>query len=606
MLDFVDARWLIEADRAVAAAVAAMLAPLAVYLLLSGVDDLAVDALWLLRKLRRRKGRTQAAGEGKLLAIFIPLWKEAEVIGPMLDHNLASIRYPDYHVFVGTYPNDPETAEAARRAAAKHGRVHVVEVPHSGPTSKADCLNWIYQAMREFEETQGVRFDAAILHDAEDLIHASELGIFAAELERSDMAQLPVLPLPTRWWEFTHGVYCDDFAESQGKDLETRVECGAFLPGCGVGTMFSRKILERLAQEDHNRIFDPGCLTEDYDTGLRVRLLGGRQSFVPLGFDAAGPVATREYFPRRLAAAVRQRTRWVTGNCLQAWERHGWGASWMDRWFLWRDRKGLWGNPLSLVCNLLLCYGGVSMAVSGALGVEWALGERVVALPALAALLWINSALLAARLGVRMYAGARIYGWGFALLAPLRLIWGNGLNSMASIGALASWLRCRLQGKPLQWAKTDHCYPSRSALHAAKRPLGELVMSLGYGERERVEQVLSKLESGVDPGARLLEEGVVTEEELYHALSIQQSLPLARLDPERVPVRVLRALPAEVQRQWRVVPFNIAEGHLDIAAPVVPTDEMQAALERFTRLRLRFHLITPSDYLEATLPESAE
>jgi adsorption protein B len=599
VLELVDARLLIEVDRAVAEAVAAALTPLAVYLLVSGSGDVAVDALWLWRRLQGAHRGAPATGEGKLLAIFIPLWKEADVIGPMLDHNVASIRYPDYHIFVGVYPNDAETLEAARRAAARHHRVQVAETPHDGPTSKADCLNWIYQSMRQFEITRGVRFDAAILHDAEDLIHAGELGIFAAELERAGMAQLPVLPLKTRWWEFTHGVYCDDFAESQGKDLETRVACGAFLPGCGVGTMFSRSVLERLAEENQNRIFDPGCLTEDYDTGLRVRLLGVRQRFVPLSFDAAGPVATREYFPRRLGAAVRQRARWVTGNALQAWERHGWGRGWMDRWFLWRDRKGLWGNPISLVCNVLLCYGGLTMVASGMLGVDWALGRQVVASPALGALLWINSALLAARLGARIYSVARIYGWAFAALAPLRLVWGNGLNSMASVRAVFTWLSCRLQGRPLRWAKTDHLYPSRSALNAAKRPLGELVASLGYGDRERVAEVLSGIGNGVDPAARLLEEGVLGEEELYHALSIQQSLPLARLDPLSLPLRILRALPEEVLRRWHVLPFAVGEGHLDVAAPVVPSDEMQAAIERHTRLRIRFHLITPSGYVAA-------
>ncbi len=592
-----DFRLVAEADRAVAGMVAAMLMPLAVYLLVSGVDDLLLDALWIGRRIRGSgAGRVEGAGEQRTLAIFIPLWREARVIGAMLDHNLAAIRYERYHVFIGAYPNDHETVEAARQAAARHARVHVAEVPHDGPTSKADCLNWVYQNMLEFEESHGVRFDAAILHDAEDIIHADELTIFSAELEGADMAQLPVLPLPTGWREWTHGVYCDDFAESQGKDLETRVACGAFLPGCGVGTMFSRGMLERLAAENHNRIFDPRCLTEDYDTGLRVRRLGGRQRFVPLRFDAAGPVATREYFPRRLGAAVRQRTRWVTGNALQAWERHGWGKSWSDRWFLWRDRKGLWGNPISLFCNLLLCYGGVSLAASGVLNVEWALGEHVVATPGLALLLWINSGLLAVRLAVRMHSASRVYGWRFAAGAPLRLIWGNGLNCMASIRAVVVWAGCRLAGKPLQWAKTDHMYPSRSALHGAKRPLSELAAGLGYGDSARLAQVRAALESGVDEGARLLEEGVISEEELYHALSVQQSLPRVKLAPGSVPVRVMRTLPEELQRALRVLPFRIENGHLDLASLVVPTDEMQAALERFTRLRIRFHLITPSEY----------
>ena len=44
----------------------------------------------------------------------MPLWQEHEVIGRMLEHNLAAIRYPDYHIFAGCYPNDVATQEAVQ------------------------------------------------------------------------------------------------------------------------------------------------------------------------------------------------------------------------------------------------------------------------------------------------------------------------------------------------------------------------------------------------------------------------------------------------------------------------------------------------------------
>src|SRR5690606_32441946 len=62
-------------------------------------------------------------------------------------------------------------------------------------------------------------------------------------------------------------------------------------------------------------------------------------------------------FPRSFAAAVRQRTRWVMGISLQGWERHGWRAPARQWYWLWRDRKGLLGNLLTPLMNVLLFWG---------------------------------------------------------------------------------------------------------------------------------------------------------------------------------------------------------------------------------------------------------
>ena len=56
----------------------------------------------------------------KRFAIFVPLWREAGVIGRMLAHNIASIRYRNYEFFVGAYPNDDETLAAVREAENRH------------------------------------------------------------------------------------------------------------------------------------------------------------------------------------------------------------------------------------------------------------------------------------------------------------------------------------------------------------------------------------------------------------------------------------------------------------------------------------------------------
>jgi hypothetical protein len=59
---------------------------------------------------------------------------------------------------------------------------------------------------------------------------------------------------------------------------------------------------------------------------------------------------------------------------------------------------------------------------------------------------------------------------------------------------------------------------------------------------------------------------------------------------------VARALPERVVREWRVLPFKIADGSLLLASPDLPTPAMTAAVRPFTALEIRFHLLAPSDY----------
>ena len=45
------------------------------------------------------------------------------------------------------------------------------------------------------------------------------------------------------------------------------------------------------------------------------------------------------------------------GIALQGWQRHGWGGKPGEMYWLWRDRKGLIANPLSLAANVVFVYG---------------------------------------------------------------------------------------------------------------------------------------------------------------------------------------------------------------------------------------------------------
>ncbi len=567
--------------------------PLAVYIFISGLDDLWMDLWWAWRGRRRMPGEGERRG-GRI-AMWVACWREHAVLEQMLRHNLSAIGDPEFDIFVGVYPNDPETVGAAERASAGDSRVHVAEVPHDGPTSKADCLNWIYQQMLLAEERTGAKYELVVIHDAEDLVHPQSFErIRRAAGAGYGMIQVPVLALPTPAGELTHGLYCDDFAESQSKDLASRVEMGGFLPGCGVGTGFTREVLDRLASSSSNQLFDPSSLTEDYENGLRVFSCGVKQVFLPLEWSNGSPVATREFFPRTMGAAVRQRSRWITGNSLQAWERVGWGRglprAWVQRYFFWRDRKALWGAPAGLAANLLMVYAGWELAAAGRSWVRTALE----AVPALEPLFWLNGFFLVERAAVRMAVSARIYGWRFAALSPVRTLWGNVVNSAACARALFGWVRWRWMGVPLRWVKTEHAYPNREALAAHRRKLGEILVGNGYCAAEIVEHALAfKGEERL--GEYLVENGLISSSDLCEALCLQQGLPMARLEGFKPKVDEARSLPERLQREHELVVMEARDGELHVAGAAPPTPELMARIGRYTSLRVRYWLAPTDD-----------
>lgn len=417
--------------------------------LLLGISDLLVDLIWLgLRLLRPRQPQAfPAAARPGRLAIFLPAWDEAAVIGRMLAHTQAAFGDADYRLYVGCYPNDPATIAAVRAAAGP--RVRLVIGPAPGPTSKADCLNRIWEQMLADEAAEGVPIKAVILHDAEDVVHSAELPLFDAMIESFDLVQLPVVPLIDPGSRFVSGHYVDEFAEAHGKELVVRSAIGASLPSAGVGCAISRDALAALAAA-RAAPFDPDSLTEDYELGLRLRMLGRKAAFVRLPAGPGRPiVATREYFPATLDAAVAQKARWMTGIALAGWDRLGWAGGLAERWMRLRDRQ-------SLLAALVLAAAYASLALYVLLLVtDWLTAWTLPPFgPALTALLAINSAIFLWRLVMRFGFVASAYGWREGVRSLPRTVTANIIAMAAARRALTRYLAGRTQ-----WDKTAHNFP---------------------------------------------------------------------------------------------------------------------------------------------------
>ena len=561
------------------------LLPLACWILLSGIDDLFVDLVGVIAKWRgRKKEKLPRAQEllghpQKAIAILTPLWQESPVIGRMVKQNLAAVEYSNYHFFIGAYPNDPDTVHVLGQLESHHSNVHLALCPHDGPTSKADCLNWIYQRMAAYEGHHGIRFEIVVTHDAEDVIHPEALHWINFYADRYEMVQVPVLPVRTPVLQFTHGLYCDEFAEYQDRDMPVREFMGAFVPSNGVGTGFRRDALESLAAAEGNRIFEPVCLTEDYENGLRLCLRGAKQKFLPV--QELG-IATRELFPQKFRSAVRQRTRWVTGISLQTWDRHGWPGNLVQKYWLWRDRKGLLGSPINLVTNLIFLYGLV----------VWSLGMPLKWHPIFGATVLIG----AHRLLYRMRAVGSLFGWRFAFGAFVRVFYGNLVNTVATSRAIWQFGRSKLLRERLVWLKTQHAYPSQQALQAEPKQLAEILIHGGWVERWQMDKASETLEPGTCVGKILMQLGYLEEGGYYQALSLQRGVPHLNIDVDEITAQIARSLPAKIIREWQVLPFRVEYGSLVVASTYVPSAEAEQAVRRFTRLSVRFTLITPANY----------
>jgi adsorption protein B len=585
--------------------IASFLAPLAFWVLLNGIDDLIVDVAGLVSHVRQKFStdpRERTPSEEELdaipprhMAIFVGLWEEHKVIQKMIDNNLTKLHYAHFDFFVGIYPNDAPTRAAVSEAMTRYPNIHLSTCPHDGPTSKADNLNWIYRRMLLYEEEHGVRFEMILTHDAEDMMDPDALRWINYYAQWNDMVQIPVLALLTPFEELSHGVYCDEFAEFQFKDMPARQLLGGFLPSNGVGTGFSRHALEMIAAAHSNQVFESACITEDYENGFRVKRLGLPQKFIPIHFRHGRAIATREYFPRDFHRAVKQRTRWITGITLQSWEYHSARETFGHLYWFWRDRKGLAANLITPLTNILFVLGAGTWAGAHATHHPWLLARD---LSRLYPVYLAGLSLQAIQTAIRIVCCATVYGWRFASGVPVRVLVANVINCLATLRAICDFTNWKIRHRPLCWHKTEHAYPSRAALMPQRKRLGEILTGSQWITSEQLATALASRLPGQRLGEYLVANGLISEADLYAALSLQNDLPLGKPDDSTVSKPVTHALPAALSRKWRVLPFRIAAGELYLAGSEVPGDEMHKEIRRFSSLEVRFHLVTPTELEE--------
>ncbi len=568
------------------AALETVAAAVAVLILISSLDDLFIDIWYWVREswrtltVKKRREYRPLTQQDLLqrpeqpLAIMVPAWAEYDVIAQMVENMIDVLDYREYIVFVGTYPNDAETIAEVERMRRRYKRLRRVEVPHAGPTSKADCLNWLILSIFDYEKRHDIEFAGVILHDSEDVLHPMELRFFNYLLPRKDMIQLPVTSLDREWYELIAGVYMDEFAEWHAKDLVVRESVSGMVPSAGVGTCFSRKALQALSEATDNQPFNTDSLTEDYDVGARLAAMGMHSIFArfPVQFRVRrpswfgwGPVrertqsmalCVREYFPDNFRASYRQKARWVLGIGLQSWETLGWRGSLATKYLLARDRKGIVTSFISIIAyiiflQLLLFW---LLKVTGVWTTQFPTIFQAGTWQMNVAL--ITTAALATRVVQRFYFVNKLYGWEHALMSIPRMVVGNMINFMATARAWRMFLLYLLFGKRMVWDKTMHDFPSASQLVQTRKRLGELLTTWQAVEPERLEQALQQQQGGRQQplGRILVSQGWLDDETLAEAIAFQGDLARAVIDVDYLQAGQF-PLSVEACVQWRLLPL---------------------------------------------------
>lgn len=440
-----------------------------IFFLLGALDDISVDLCWLWLRLTGRghsdiveTEHLATANLNGMAAVFIPAWNEAAVIGDTVAHMLKAWPQDSLRLYVGCYRNDAATVQAVIEVARSDPRIRLVIHDREGPTTKADCLNRLYKALRDDELRAGFTARMVVFHDAEDMVDPAALKILEQALDEADFVQLPVLPLPQENSRWIGSHYCEEFAEAHGKGLVVRDALGAAIPAAGVGCAVARDTLANLASARGGEApFEPESLTEDYELGLAIADSGGRCRFVRKRHQSGELVATRAYFPNRLDHVVTQKTRWIHGIAFQGWDRLGWiskgqESNFAEVWMRVRDRRG----PLTAFV-LFIAYALLALSAFAWGATLLGYGEPIQLSQPVRLLLTATFVAFIWRTGMRFIFTAREYGFAEGARAVLRIPITNIIAIMAGRRALVAYIKT-LIGAQITWDKTPHFdHPSR-------------------------------------------------------------------------------------------------------------------------------------------------
>lgn len=225
-------------------------------------------------------------------SLIVPARHEQAVLDATIAR-LCDMAHPDFEILVVVGDDDPETEAVAREAARMSGGRVSVLVDDSVPKNKPKALN------RALAHCTG---EIVGVFDAEDDVDARLLRVVDTAFRRNDahvvQGGVQLIDYRSSWYSLRN---CLEYFFWFRSRLHLHARHG-FIP-LGGNTVFVRTDLLRAVGG-----WDPECLAEDCELGVRLSALGAR---VAVAYDAH--LVTREETPHSIRALIKQRTRWNQG-----------------------------------------------------------------------------------------------------------------------------------------------------------------------------------------------------------------------------------------------------------------------------------------------------
>lgn len=312
------------------------------YVLLSLVlFGIAVATLWWMLHAWRTPDTLRSTGFptadqpfAHSFSLLVPARHEEAVLEGTLERLLA-LEHPDVEVLAIVGHDDPGTAAVAERVAAAHPeRVRVV-VDHNVPKNKPKALNTALPLCRG---------DVVGVFDAEDEVDAGLLrqvdASFSATGAHVVQGGVQLMNFRSSWYSLRN---CLEYFFWFRSRLHLHA-VHRFIPLGGNTVFVRRDVLVAVGG------WDPECLAEDCELGVRLSALGAK---VAVAYDPLR--VTREETPDSLGSLLKQRTRWNQGF-LQVLRK--------GEWRRLPSRRQRWLARYTLAMPFLQAITGVAIPVS--------------------------------------------------------------------------------------------------------------------------------------------------------------------------------------------------------------------------------------------------
>lgn len=379
------------------------------------------------RNWRSRRALTIPPDELPSTSLMIPLFKEPEMLGPILQ-NLERLDYPrsKLEALLILEAGDTST-ETALSGVTLPPWVVVIKVPPGEVQTKPRALNYAL----DFASGEIVG-----IYDAEDSPTADQLLLVAEAFKYSpqNVACLQgILDFYNTRQSWLTRCFTIDYAAWFRLILPGLVRLGFAIPLGGTTVFLKRDALEKVGRWDAHNV------TEDADLGIRLARRGYQTAFIPS--------ITLEEATSRTPDWIRQRSRWIKGYAMT------WAVHMRRPLRLYRElgRRKFWGFQIlflgalsqfffaPLLWSFWLLVFGIAHPITSIASQNMIYG--------LAALFFLSEVLTIAVLA-------------FAVSTPRhrRLIWWVPvMHVYFLLSAVASWkAMAELITRPFFWDKTTH------------------------------------------------------------------------------------------------------------------------------------------------------